>query len=175
MPSKCYFGAECWCRTPLLTRATVGKNSSPALSDFQSSGLFQCYAWGKYQRVSMRASKSLNPDQGLESTPTVYSCGHMPPLGILPQQWSSSRSVCSRMCVCIYSVRRIRVCARVSYSAHGGSEAVGEFTQRAQVLLEALQLGRRSGRGWALLRGSRKTNLLLSPQTGACHQQQITQ
>lgn len=166
IPYKYYFWPECWCRTPLLIQATVVKNSFPGLSDFQSSGLFQRYAWGRYQHVSTRGSKSLNPDEELESTPTVSSCGHMPP----PLYPSSSAA--ADLC-CVYLQRMYE--SRVSYPTHGRSEAVGEFAQRAQILLEALQLSGRRCWGRALLRGSRRTNLLLSPQTGARHQQQITQ
>lgn len=61
----------------------------------------------------MRASKSLNPDQELESAPTVSSCGHMPRLGILHQQWSSSRSVCSCILVYLQCMYESHVCVCV--------------------------------------------------------------
>lgn len=58
-----------------------------------------------------------------------------------------------------------------SHPAHGRFEALGEFAERAEVLLEALQLCRRGGRRGALLR----RHLLLPPHVSARHQQQITQ
>lgn len=86
------------------TQVTVVKNSFTVLSDFQSSGLFSRCSWRKYRRVSVKASTSLNPDQELESTPTVSIWGHMPPLGVHQQR------ICALRCVCDYSGTRSGVC-----------------------------------------------------------------